>query len=163
MAKYYIKQKVFSFRDRFNIYNEYGESVFTVYGEIISLGKKLHMLNINDNEVAYIHQKLLSFLPKFFINRNDEDIATVTKKLTFLKDRYIIEAFGWEVKGDIVDHNYSITGVNGTVAVISKKWLSWGDSYEIAIADGIDNINVLCTVLVIDAVKAAEAAAASAN
>ena len=37
--KLYMKQKVFSLKDRFTIKNEAGEDVYTVEGKFISLGK----------------------------------------------------------------------------------------------------------------------------
>lgn len=161
--KLYIKQKVFSFKDKFNIYDESGETRYYVEGEVFSLGKKLHVFDNNGNEIAFIKQKVPSLLMKFFIERKDSTMnvnALVEKQFSF-KPSYRINEFGWNVTGDFFVHNYTVEGPNGTVAIITKKWMSWGDSYEIDIADGQDNVNVLCVVLVIDACLAAEAAAAN--
>lgn len=161
MSKLYIKQKVFSWGDKFHIYNHAGNEVLFVKGEVFSLGKKLHIMNTNDEEITFIHQKLLTLRPKYYINRNGEDIAEVIKEFTFLKDKYTIRAFGWSVEGNFTDHEYLIKQGNTTVAAISKKWLSWGDTYEIDASDSVDMLNVLSVVLIIDAVKAAEQAAAN--
>ena len=161
MPKLYIKQKVFSWKDKFSVYNAFGEDVYRVEGELISFGKKLHIYDIYDNETAFIHEKVFSLLPKYFISRNGEDIAEVQKKLTFLKARYEIPAFGWTVQGNFTDHAYTIASGSGTVATISKKWFSWGDTYEIDAAQSADPVNVLAVVLIIDAVLARQAAAAA--
>ena len=161
MSKLYIKQKVFSWKDKFSVYNAFGEDVYRVEGELISFGKKLHIYDIYGNETAFIHEKVFSFLPKYFISRNGNDIAEVVKKLSFLKARYEIPAFGWTVQGNFTDHSYTIASGGGTVATISKKWFSWGDTYEIDAAQGTDPVNVLAVVLIIDAVLARQAAAAS--
>ena len=163
MAKLYIKQKVFSWKDRFNVYDSFGEEVYRVEGEVFSLGKKLHVYDLTDREVAFIHQKVLSFLPRYYISRDGNDIAEAVKKLTFLKARYEIPAFGWTVQGNFTAHEYTITSAAGDVAVISKHWFTWGDTYEIDTAPGADPVNVLCAVLIIDAVLAGQAAAASAS
>ena len=163
MAKLYIKQKVFSWKDRFSVFNEWGEDVYRVEGELISLGKKLHVCDMADREVAFIHQKVLSFLPRYFISRNGEDVAEVVKKLTFLKAKYEIPAFGWTVQGNFTAHEYTISSEAGVVAAISKKWFSWGNTYEIDSAPGFDPLNVLCVVLIIDAVLASQDAAAAAS
>ena len=131
MSKLYIKQKVFSWKDKFSVYNAFGEDVYRVEGEFLTIGKKLHIYDIYDNETAFIHEKVFSFLPKYYISRNGTDIAEVVKKLTFLKARYEVPAFGWTVQGNFTDHTYSIESAKGTVATISKKWFSWGDTYEI--------------------------------
>ena len=161
MSKLYIKQKVFSWKDKFSVYNAFGEDVYRVEGEFLTIGKKLHIYDIYDNETAFIHEKVFSFLPKYYISRNGTDIAEVVKKLTFLKARYEIPAFGWTVQGNFTDHSYSIESAKGTVATISKKWFSWGDTYEIDAAQGTDPVNVLSVVLIIDAVLSRQAAAAS--
>lgn len=43
MTKLYIKQKVFSFGDKYNIYNESGQPVFSVQGEVFTFGAKIHI------------------------------------------------------------------------------------------------------------------------
>ena len=162
MAKLYIKQKVFSWKDRFSVFNELGEDVYRVEGEVFSLGKKLHIYDLYDNEAAFIHQKVLSFLPKYYISRNGTDIAEVVKQFTFLKAKYQVPAFGWTVQGNFTAHEYTITGSGGQlVATISKHWFSWGDTYELDAERGVDPLNVLAVVLIIDAVLAAQDAAAS--
>jgi uncharacterized protein YxjI len=40
--------------------------------------------------------------------------------------------------------------------MVSKEWMTWGDSYEISIEDGVDEIDALSVVLVIDACIEAE-------
>ena len=161
MSQLYIKQKIFSWGDKFKIYNKYGDTVFEVKGEVFSLGKKLHIYDTHSEEVAFIHQKLLTFLPKYYINRNGDDIAEVVKKFTVFKAKYHIKQFGWEINGNVTDHQYQIKKGSKVIAQISKKWLAWGDTYEIDTVPTEDIVNVLCVVLVIDAVKAAQDAAAA--
>ena len=164
MAKLYLKQKVFSWKDRFSVFNELGEDVYRVEGEFFTLGKKLHVYDLYDNEVAFIHQKVWSFLPKYYIARNGADIAEVVKQFTFLKARYEVPAFGWTVQGNFTDHEYKITDTGGmTVAAISKQWFTWGDTYELDAAPGVDPLNVLSVVLIIDAVMAAQNAAVAST
>ncbi|MBQ6118527.1 MAG: LURP-one-related family protein [Clostridia bacterium] len=163
MAKLYIKQKVFSWKDKFSVFNELGEDVYRVEGEILSIGKKLHVKDLNDREVAFIHEKVFSLLPRYFISRNGSDIAEVRKKLTFLKARYEIPDFGWTVQGNFTAHEFTVESPTGTVAAISKKWFTWGDTYEINVAHGADPVNVLCVVLIIDAVLARQAQAAASS
>ena len=164
MAKLYIKQKVFSWKDRFSVFNELGEDVYRVEGEFLTLGKKLHVYDLYDTEVAFIHQKVMSFLPRYYISRNGTDVAEVVKKLTFLKARYEVPEFGWTVQGNFTAHEYTITGSGGQdVATISKHWFTWGDTYELDVAYGADPVNVLAVVLIIDAVLAAQTAAAAST
>ncbi len=150
--KLYIKQKVFSWGDKFRIYDEYENDKYYVEGEVFTLGKKLHLYALAGNELAYIHQKVWSFRPKYFINRNGTDIAQVIKEFTFFRQAYSVEGLGWTVEGDFWAHEYQINSTQGVIATITKRWFTWGDTYEIDIADGVDEVMVLSVVLIIDAV-----------
>ena len=55
--KLYIRQKVFSWNDKFFVMDEYGRDRYRVEGEFFSFGKKLHIYDMADNEVAFIQQK----------------------------------------------------------------------------------------------------------
>ena len=79
--KLYIKQKVFSIKDKFTIKDEEGNDKYFVEGKILSLGKKFHVYNMEKEEVAYIEQKLMNLLPKFFVYVKGEKIAEIHKKL----------------------------------------------------------------------------------
>lgn len=149
--KLYLKQKVFSWGDKFTVYDENGNDKYYVEGEIFSFGKKLHIFDLAGNEVCYIYQKLMSFLPKYFISKNGEDVAQVIKNFTLFHQSYSVDGLGWSVEGDFFAHEYEISSQMGTVALISKQWFTWGDTYEINIQQGVNEIDALAVVLVIDA------------
>ena len=159
----YIKQKVFSFKDRFTVKDAAGEDRYFVEGKLISLGKKLTVTDEAGNEVAFVHQKVLSLLPKFFVEVNGSEIAQIKKKLTFLKPKYVVEGLDWEVEGNFLAHDYSITENGNVIASIHKRWMSWGDSFELDISDGADEVVALAVILAIDAVMDASAAAAASS
>ncbi len=159
--KLYIKQKVFSFKDRFTVKNAAGEDRYFVEGKLISLGKKLTVTDEAGNEVAFVNQKVLSFLPKFFVEVNGREVAQIKKKFTFLKPKYLVEGLDWEVEGDFFSHDYSITENGNVVASIHKRWMSWGDSFELDISDSADEVMALAVILAIDAVMDASASASA--
>lgn len=153
--KLYMKQKVFSWKDKFHIYDEFENEKYYAESEIFTIGKKLHIFDSNQNEACFIHQKVLSFLPRFFINIQGSDVAEVVKQITFFKQKYEINGLGWNVEGDFFAHDYTIESDAGvTIATISKQWLTWGDTYEIDIPNPNDEILALAVVLVIDAAMA---------
>ncbi|MCR5149803.1 MAG: LURP-one-related family protein [Clostridiales bacterium] len=152
----YIRQKVFSIGDKFDVYDFYGKTLYTVKGEVLTVGKKFHIFDSSGTEIAYIHQKVLSFKPRYFISRANIDIAQVVKEITFFKPVYTVPEFGWNIEGDFFNHNYLITSGNLNIASIRKAWVSWGDTYEVSVDSSADVINALCVVLIIDAVTAAQ-------
>ena len=149
--KLYLKQHVFTFGDRFTVYDEKGNDRFYVEGEVFTFGKKLHITDLAGNELIYIEQKLFSFLPTYRIFRGDAQIAEVVKEFTFFRHEYTIGGLEWHISGDVFDHDYSIDDGTNTVATISKEWFTWGDVYEIDTHESVEPILALAVVLVIDA------------
>jgi uncharacterized protein YxjI len=162
--KLYIRQKVFSFKDKFTVKDQYGQDKYMVEGEFFSLGKKLHIYDMAGNEVAFIQQKLLSFLPKYFVFVGNNQIAEIVKQFSFFTPKYEVLGLNWQVAGDFTAHNYEVTDNGTPVVLIRKEWMTWGDCYELDIAHGADEIAALATVLAIDCViSQARAASSAAN
>ena len=107
--KLYIKEKVFSWGDRFTIMDEFGNDKYTVEGEVFSWGKKLHVYDMMGNEAAYIAQEIWSFLPRYNVFCGEEQVAEIRREFSFLFPRYSIDGLGWEIEGQFLEHNYEIT------------------------------------------------------
>lgn len=161
--KLYLKQKFFSWKDRFWVYDENGEEKYSVCGRAFSFGKKLNVYDMAGNEVAFISQKFFSFLPRYYIFRDGEQIAEVVKEFTFFKPEYTVIGPDWKVKGNFWEHDYDITCAEENVVSVEKEWFTWGDAYSIDIADGYNEVTALSVVLVIDACLAAQAATSTSN
>ena len=152
----YIKQHVFTWGDKFSVYDPSGSEKYYVESEIFTFGKKLHVYDLAGMEVAYIEQKVFSFLPRYYVFKQGRQVATVVKEFTLFKHEYTVEGFGWCVHGDFFDHEYELTDCTGTVASVSKEWFTFGDAYEICIRDDADEVGALAVCLVIDACIEAE-------
>lgn len=150
--KLYMKQKVFSFRDKFTIKDENGEDKYYIEGEILSFGKKLRIYDMCGNELAFVRERLVTFMPKFTIEINGREIAEIVKKFTFLRPKYYINGLGWDVNGDFFSHNYDITDGGRIIVSIHKQFMAWGDTFELDIADENNEVIALAVVLAIDAV-----------
>lgn len=151
----YIQQKIFTWGDKFSIYDESGNEKYYVEGEILTFGKKLHLYDLQGNELVYIEQQLFTFLPRYIIYRGEEEFAEVVKEFTFFHPEYTVSGSGipahWTVHGDFFDHDYEITDGDTVIAAVEKEWFTLGDAYEITFGEGADEIAALAVVLVIDA------------
>ena len=159
--KLYIKQKVFSFNDKFTVKDETGEDRYFVEGEIFTIGKKLHVYDVNHEERIYFQQKVWSFLPRFFVYVDGQQVAEIVKEFSFFKPRYSVVGLDWEVNGNMWAHDYEILSQGRVVVSIKKEWLTWGDTYVLDIIDHRDELNALAVVLAIDAVMSQQNAAAT--
>ena len=149
--KYFMKQQVFSWRDRFYIRDESGRDIFSVEGELLTLGAKLHVYGAGGQEVAFIHQKLLSFMPRYIIDIAGSEIGTVIQRISFFKGRYDVEGLNWSAEGSFGAHEFWIQDAGQRqVMSVRKAWFTWGDSYEIDIADENDVLPAICVLLAID-------------
>jgi len=158
----YMKQKVFSWRDKFAVKDEAERDRWFAQGEIFTLGRKLHVYDAAGAEVAFIRQKLLSFLPRYYIEIGGREYEFV-KELTLLRPRYTIRNLDWSVEGNFFEHDYAVSDSRGEVMRISKAWFTWGDSYELAIADPQNELLCLCVALAIDCITADAAATNAAT
>lgn len=159
--KLYMKQKVFSWKDKFTVWDENGNERFYVEGELFSWGKKLHVYDSNRNEVAFISQKVFSFLPRFFVTVNGVEVAEIVKEFTFFKHKYSISGLDWEVDGNFLAHEYTVSCAGDPIVTIQKEWMTWGDSYMLDITNAADEIPALAVVLTIDCVMAQASDAAN--
>ncbi|WP_034552133.1 LURP-one-related/scramblase family protein [Carnobacterium funditum] len=158
---YYIKQKIFSWSDKFTVKDSQGRDVYSVEGEFLSWVKKLHVRDMSGKEVLYIEQQLWKFLPTYSLYIDDKERAKVSKEFTFFKPRYTIEGPAWQVEGSIWEHDYQIMSNQKVMADISKEWLTWGDTYALDIKDEDHALLALGVIIVIDCVMASQRAAAS--
>ncbi len=152
--KLYMKQKVFSWADKFTVKDEAGNDRYIIKGELFSWGKKLHVFDLRGEEVAFIQQKVFSFLPRFYVHVAGRQVAEIIKEFTFFRPKYRIDGLGWTIDGDFFAHDYTITAGGRPIVSICKEWLTWGDCYALDIQDARDEIIALAVVLTIDCVMA---------
>lgn len=151
--KLLFKQRVFSWFDSYDIYDESGESVYIVKGQL-SWGHCMKIYDARDNELGMIQEKLFSFLPKFEIYYGEQYMGCITKEFTFFRQSFDIDYNGWHVDGDFWEWDYRVLDSNGNViATVTKELFAWADTYTIDVEKPEDALAVLMLVLAIDAEK----------
>lgn len=150
--KLYIEEHVFTWGDQFSVLDEAGEEKYFVEGEVFTWGNKLHIYDRDRREVAYIEQELLTFLPCYHVYIGGEDVAQVCAEFSFFTPRYRVDGPDWQVEGAFLGHEYQITKGSRGVATIEKEWMTWGDCYELNIADPAEAVLALAVVVTIDCV-----------
>ena len=150
--KLYIKQRIFSWSDSYDVYDETGEARYEVRAQIFALGHQIHVYDKRSGrEVGSIHQKLFTFLPQFDIRIGDEYQGTIRKEFSFLRPRYQVYYRGWAVEGDFMGWDYRVMQGNTQVMAISKELFRWSDSYVLEYANPANEMPGLLLVIAIDA------------
>ncbi len=151
--KLLFKQRLFSWFDSYDIYNETGSTVFTVKGQL-SWGHCLKIYNAVGSEVGTVKERILTFLPKFEIYLGTEYKGYIKKELSFFTPKYSIDFNGWQIDGNFLEWDYSIKNSAGSeIASVSKELFNWTDTYSVNIVNQNDALCVLMVVLAIDAEK----------
>ena len=151
--KLLFKQRFFSWFDSYDIYNEAGETVYVVKGQL-SWGHCLKIFDTNGYEIGTVKERVFTFLPKFEMYMGERYIGCISKEFSLFKPKYDIDCNGWHIEGNFFEWDYSIIGANGQqVAAVSKELFNWTDTYAIDVCNPQDAIYALMLVLAIDAEK----------
>lgn len=149
--KLLIKQRVFSWSDTYDIYDEEGEAKYFVKAEFLSIGHRLHVYDRNERELGVIRERVLSFLPVFEIEVEGEIKGQIKQQFTLLRPRYDVDYNGWHVEGDFLGWNYEVFDGRERVVGITKELLHWGDTYVLSFDNPENELEGLFLVLAIDA------------
>ncbi len=151
--KLLFKQRLFSWFDSYDIYDEAGETVYTVRGQL-AWGHCLKIYDRNDHEIGTVKERIFTFLPKFEIYLGEQYLGCINKEFTFFTPKFNIDYNGWQVEGSFFEWDYTITNQNGSaVATVSKELFNWTDTYVIDVVNPQDALCALMLVLAIDAEK----------
>ncbi|MGN0351808.1 MAG: LURP-one-related/scramblase family protein [Roseburia sp.] len=146
-----IKQRVFSWSDTYDVYDESGNPKYFVKAEFFSLGHQLHVYDRANCEVGLIKERLLTLLPIFDIEVNGSVQGQIEKKFSLFRPKYEVNFNGWRVEGDFLGWDYDVYAGCSSVIHITKEVLHWGDTYVIDFQNPADELMGLLLVIAIDA------------
>ena len=151
--KMLFKQRLFSWFDSYDIYDENGRTLFTVEGRL-SWGHCLHILNAAGEHIGTVQERVLTFLPQFELYAYGEYLGCLRKEFTLFAPRFTIDCSDWEIEGSWTEWDYSVVSPSqGMVASIGKELFQWTDTYVLDVPDPDNALCVLMLALAIDAEK----------
>ena len=153
--RYQMRQKMVTIGDDFWIENDSGQKVFKVDGKALRVRSTFVFEDAHGSELAKIQERKLRVKDSMEIEGpKGENLATVKKALiTPVRERWVVKIKGGpdlEVKGNILDHEYTIGEGRDKVAEVSKKWFRVRDSYGVSVDPGHDDIIILAVTVCID-------------
>ncbi|HKV86755.1 MAG TPA: LURP-one-related family protein [Candidatus Dormibacteraeota bacterium] len=155
-----LRRQMFSIGEDFWIQNDRGENVYRVDGKVLRIRETFVLEDPNGSELATIEAKLIAIRPTMTIERGGRRWATVKKAFfNILRQHFTIEVDDgrvFEAQGDILNHEYEITAGGQVVATISKRWFTILETYGIAIAQGQDEVLMLCSAVCVDEMSEAD-------
>ncbi len=158
MPNYLIRKKLIALGDDFWVEDETGERVFRVDGKVARLRDTYVIETADGQELVKIVERKLSLHKSLVVERQGQELATISKALLNpLRDTFRVEVVGGGVlvaKGDLFDHEFTITWENGThMAQVSKRLFSVRDAYGLTVEPQQDVVLALAIAVCIDALE----------
>jgi uncharacterized protein YxjI len=152
-SAYRMRQQMFSIGDDFWIEAGVGRRAFHVDGKALRARETLILRGPDARELYKIQQRV-RVRDTMEIEGTNGTAATVKKAMIApMRERFTVDVAGgrsWEIQGNLVDHEYEITGPGGRIASISKRWFRVADSYGVEVGPGQDDALVLAAAIVVD-------------
>lgn len=155
MNRYMMREKLVSIGDDFWIENAQGEKMYKVDGKALRVRDTLKFKDRSGNTLVQIQERKVRVKDSMEVeDASGHQVAMVKKALISpVRDRFTVKIKNGpdlEVKGNIVNHEYTIGEGRDKVAEISKKWFRVRDAYGVEIETGQDDITILAVTVCID-------------
>ena len=118
--KLLFRQRIFSWLDSYDIYNEKGETLFVVRGQL-SWGHCLKIYDAFGEEVGKVKEKIVPFLPKFELFADGRHLGSVKKNFSLFSPSYSLDFLGWKQKAISLNGTTPFAIEKGTVLQASVK------------------------------------------
>lgn len=154
-SRYQMREKLVSIGDDYWIEDAGGRKAFKVDGKALRVRDTLKIEDASGNVLCSIQERIARVKDSMKVEgAGGEDVAMVKKALISpVRDRFTVkikDGPDLEVKGNILDHEYTIGEGRDKVAEVSKKWFRVRDTYGVEIAPGQDDAVVLAVTVCID-------------
>ncbi len=154
MTSFHLKQKVFSTRARYKLYNQKDELAYEAAARPFSFGWTIDLTKAKDKQPLYtIKRRRFKLRPTYVVLDNGgAQVAKTVKRLAFLKQKVTVETThgAWRIDGTYWAHQFTLMDGNQTLALMQKKRFSFGDSYEINLTGKHDEAFYLTLMVLID-------------
>ena len=152
--KLVLKEKVFALKERFNVTDEQEQPLYSVEGKFFSWGHQFDIEDASGAHMAHIKQKVFALLPRYFITCDGMEEMELKGHLNIIHPHYTLETpdGDWEVRGDFLQHEYTIRKGEEEIATVTKKWFTWGDTYLLDVAEDKNVVPALSVMIALDCI-----------
>jgi len=151
-----MRQRMLSIGDDYIIENDRGEHVFKLDGKALRVRKTILFEDMDGRELCKIQERMMRLRDSMEIEGPDgRRLAMVHRAMiTPLRERWVVDVEDGpdlRAQGNFVDHEYTIERDVDKVAEVSKRWFRVRDTYGVEVAPGENDVLILATTAVIDA------------
>jgi uncharacterized protein YxjI len=152
---YQMRQRLLSIGDDYWIEDDRGRRAYKIDGKALRMRKTMILEDAGGHERAKIQERMLRIKDSMEIEDGDGHRMAMVKKalVSPLRDRWVVHVENgpdWDIQGNVVDHEYTISEGRSTVATVSKKWFRVRDSYGVQLAADQDIPLILAITVCVD-------------
>ena len=159
-ATFVLKQKLVSIGGDAWIEDTQGNRAYEVDGKALALRRTVKLMDTAGNEIYHIGKSLMHLRRTFEIKKDDKIVATIQQGLvSFLGDKFKIEFENGDelqVKGDIIDHDFTIRRGDVVVIEASQKFFSLHNVFGVQVATGFENELAMAIVIALQQMESEE-------
>ena len=165
MKRYIFKEKFFKITDKYWIKDEDGKDSFYLDQDFTFMGYRAAVYGPDRQRLFRIEKKILSLLPKFFVNFEDGSEMLVNKRFTLLRKSIDVDTdFGTiNLKGSVWDYNFIISLDGQKIGEVSRKFISLTDQYALTVYDEDYTLAMIALVICLNKIHDDEESAANAG
>lgn len=149
--KLIFKERLFSWFDSYDIYDEAGMVAYTVEGKL-SWGHRL-LIYRDQQCIGEVKEQMMRFLSCYDLYYKGVNVGTIEKKFSFFRPQFHLHYQDWHIQGDIWEWNYEVYANDRLVMRTEKQLFQFTDTYVLDIERAEDQVLCLMIVLAIDADK----------
>jgi uncharacterized protein YxjI len=158
--RYLVRERLFHIKDDFWVTDADGNHAFFVNAKVLSLRHTLELQDPSGRTLASIKQKLLTVTDAMEIQDDGRVVATVHKSVfSPLHHRAVIDLADGarlEAVGNIIGKDFEIRDGHRVLAQVSRAWFRVRDTYGVDVAEGEDDVLMICIAVCLDRIHADE-------
>ena len=133
----HAKSKMLSIHKKMEIMDEADQVLYTVESKALSIHDTTYVRNASGDTIATIKHKPISLHETHIIEFADgEEVEVRTEWFHVMNAVIDLEGLGWQMRGDVLQHNYEfVNSLGGVLARTHQKWVSLHDVYYIDVLD----------------------------
>lgn len=165
MKKYIFKEKFFKITDKYWIKDGEGRDSFYLDQDFTFMGYRAAVFNPDMERLFTINKKIISLLPKFYVDFEDGSQMIINKRFTILRKSIDVDTdFGTiNLKGSVWDYNFVITLDGEKIGEVSRKFISLTDHYVLTVFDEKYTLAMIALVICLNKIHDDEESAVNAG
>ncbi|MGH7179183.1 MAG: LURP-one-related/scramblase family protein [Tepidisphaeraceae bacterium] len=152
--RYAMKERVFAHGRDYTVRDEAGRAHFVVGGVVIDNTERLSFRDTKGREMAFVRNRNSTSGPAIDVFYADELCTSAHPRyVTPYYCRFSLDTPGpddLEAHGNLSGHEYVFKRGNDVVAVVSKAWFPWGQTYGVDVSKSEDEVLILACSAVVD-------------